>query len=87
MAAVRQMIADTEFVLQEEGWSQTSQFAFGDDGFAVGQQIGFVHEMSRQQNYLRLMISNKILLIVNRTQYTQSFLIECWLWEYRSINQ
>ena len=46
------MIADTEFILQEEGRSHTAQFAFGDDDLAVGQQIGFVHEMSRQQNDL-----------------------------------
>jgi len=46
------MVADAEFVLEEQRRAQTAQFSFADDGLAVRQQIGFVHEVRRQQDHL-----------------------------------
>ena len=46
------MVADAEFVLEEQRRAQTAQLPFADDGLAVRQQIGFVHKVRRQQNHL-----------------------------------
>lgn len=46
------MIAKSKSVFQKEWGSQTTQFAFTNDSFAVSQKIGFIHEMCRQENNL-----------------------------------
>jgi len=47
------MISDAESVFQEERASDAPESTVGDDRLAVGQQIGFVHEMRGQKNDLR----------------------------------
>ena len=48
----RQVVAEAELVLEEEGRAEAAQLALADDGLSIGQQIGFVHEVRRQQNHL-----------------------------------
>lgn len=46
----RQIEADSEAVLEEEGGPAAVQLSFGDDGDAVAQQVGLVHVMSGQNH-------------------------------------
>ena len=48
------MVAKTKFVLQKEARAVTSDGSVTHDGFSVREDVGLIHEVSCQENYLPL---------------------------------